>query len=68
MLDIQSMYRAAGVPAESAGVMRPKNTGLKHGLAVDVWRMVIVVAVLAVSVHDNAAGIAAGHGTSCFHT
>lgn len=59
MLDTQSLHAAVGVPADTTGRDAAKKVpGRKRGLAVDVLGLVIAVAVLAASAHDNAAGIA----------
>ncbi|MFE2073003.1 IS5 family transposase [Streptomyces misionensis] len=58
VLDAQSVHVAAGVPASMTGRDPAKRVpGRKRGLAVDVLGLVIAVAVLAASAHDNAAGI-----------
>ena len=59
VLDTQSVHVAAGVPAATTGNDAGKRVhGRKRGLAVDVLGLVVAVAVLAASVHENAAGIA----------
>ena len=59
VLDTQSVHVAAGVPASTTGNDAGKRVhGRKRGLAVDVLGMVVAVAVLAASAHENAAGIA----------
>ncbi|MGW1077445.1 IS5 family transposase [Streptomyces sp. NPDC002537] len=58
ILDTQSVRAATGVPAVTTGRDAAKRVpGRKRGLAVDILGLVIAVAVLAASVHDNAAGI-----------
>lgn len=58
VLDTQSLHAAAGVPASTTGRDPAKKVpGRKRGLAVDVLGLVIAVAVLAASTHDNAAGV-----------
>jgi transposase len=60
----QSVHAAAGVPASTTGNDAGKRVhGRKRGLAVDVLGLVVAVAVLAASAHENTAGIAlAGPG------
>ena len=59
VLETQSVHVAAGVPASTTGNDAGKRVhGRKRGLAVDVLGMVVAVAVLAASAHENAAGIA----------
>lgn len=58
VLDTQSVHASAGVPTDTTGRDPAKKVpGRKRGLAVDVLGLVIAVAVLAASGHDNAAGI-----------
>jgi transposase len=58
VLDTQSVHAAAGVPASTTGNDAGKRVhGRKRGLAVDVLGLVVAVAVLAASAHENAAGI-----------
>jgi transposase len=55
----QSVHAAAGVPAAATGNDAGKRVhGRKRGLAVDVLGLVVAVAVLAASAHENTAGIA----------
>lgn len=57
VLDTQSVHAAVNVRAATTGKDAAKKVpGRKRGLAVDVLGLVIVVAVLAASVHDNRAG------------
>jgi transposase len=59
VLDTQSVHAAAGVPASTTGNDAGKRVhGRKRGLAVDVLGLVVAVAVLAASAHENTAGIA----------
>ena len=59
VLDTQSVHAAAGVPAAATGNDAGKRVhGRKRGLAVDVLGLVVAVAVLAASAHENTAGIA----------
>ncbi|MFD8530507.1 IS5 family transposase [Streptosporangium canum] len=59
VLDTQSVHAATGVPSDTTGRDAAKKVpGRKRGLAVDVLGLVVAVAVLAASAHDNAAGIA----------
>ncbi|WSF73878.1 IS5 family transposase [Streptomyces decoyicus] len=59
IIDTQSVRAAAGVPKTTTGLdANKKVSGRKRGLAVDVPGLIIGVVVLAVSVHDNAAGTA----------
>ncbi|THA30669.1 IS5 family transposase [Streptomyces sp. A1547] len=58
-MDTQSIHAAVGVPADTTGKDAAKKVpGRKRCLAVDVLGLVIAVAVLPASAHDNAAGIA----------
>ena len=55
----QSVHAAAGVPAAATGNDAGKRVhGRKRGLAVDVLGLVVAVAVLTASAHENTAGIA----------
>jgi hypothetical protein len=55
----QSVHAAAGVPASTTGKDAGKRVpGRKRGLAVDVLGLVVAVAVLVASAHENTAGIA----------
>ncbi|MFE3660913.1 hypothetical protein [Streptomyces sp. NPDC059165] len=57
--DTQSVRAATGVPKATTGLdVNKKMSGRKRGLAVDVLGLVIGVAVLAASAHDNAASTA----------
>ncbi len=57
-MDTQSIHAAVGVPADTTGKDASKKVpGRKRCLAVDVG-LVIAIAVLPASAHDNAAGIA----------
>lgn len=57
VLDTQSVHAAVNVPAATTGKDAAKKVpGRKRGLAVDVLGLVIAVAVLAASAHDNRAG------------
>ncbi|GAA0659667.1 hypothetical protein GCM10010193_08230 [Kitasatospora atroaurantiaca] len=59
IVDTQSVRAAAGVPRTTTGLDAGKKTqGRKRGLVVDVLCLIIGVAVLAASAHDNAAGVA----------
>jgi transposase len=59
VLDTQSVHAASGVPASTTGKDAGKRVpGRKRGLAVDVLGLVVAVAVLAASAHENTAGIA----------
>ncbi|WP_030055230.1 IS5 family transposase [Streptomyces novaecaesareae] len=59
ILDTQSIHAAVGVPAATTGKDAAKRVpGRKRCLAVDVLGLVVAVAVLPASAHDNAAGIA----------
>jgi transposase len=59
ILDTQSIHAAVGVPAATTGKDAAKKVpGRKRCLAVDVLGLVVAVAVLPASAHDNAAGIA----------
>ncbi|MFF1713125.1 IS5 family transposase [Streptomyces sp. NPDC058268] len=58
-VDTQSIHAAVGVPADTTGKDASKKVpGRKRCLAVDVLGLVIAIAVLPASAHDNAAGIA----------
>lgn len=57
VLDTQSVYAAAGVPAATTGLDPAKRVpGRKRGLAVDGLGLVITVVVLAANTHDNTTG------------
>ena len=59
VLDSQSVRAAAGVPRSTTGLDAAKKTpGRRRGLAVDVIGLIIAVAVVAASVHDDAIGAA----------
>ncbi|WUL21218.1 IS5 family transposase [Streptomyces sp. NBC_00353] len=56
--DTQSVHAAVNVPAATTGKDAAKKVpGRKRGLAVDVLGLVIAVAALEASVHDNRAGV-----------
>ncbi|TDD96812.1 IS5 family transposase [Actinomadura rubrisoli] len=56
-MDTQTVHAAATVPADTTGLDPGKRSrGRKRGLATDVLRLVIAVAVTAANVHDNAIG------------
>lgn len=59
ILDTQSIHAAVGVPATTTGKDAAKKVpGRKRCLAVDLLGLVVAVAVLPASAHDNVAGIA----------
>lgn len=58
-MDTQSVHAAVGVPADTTGKDAAKKVpGRKRCLAVDVLGLIIAIAVLPASAHDNSAGIA----------
>ncbi|UUN28818.1 IS5 family transposase [Streptomyces sp. FIT100] len=57
-MDTQSIHAAVGVPADTTGKDAAKGVpGRKRCLVVDVLGLIIAIAVLPASAHDNAAGI-----------
>ena len=58
VLDSQSVRTAAEVPKSIAGLDTAKKTpGRQRGLAVDIIGLIVAVAVVAASVHDNVIGM-----------